>query len=84
MRKHSGLSTVVGAVFLVAVVVTSLSYVTYSMNTLGNFSESLITEEKRQQAKQDESFEILSMDITPANKLDGVVKKTAQIHLEIK
>jgi hypothetical protein len=84
MRKHSGLSTVVGAVFLVAVVVTSLSYVTYSVNTLGNFSESLITEEKRQQAKQDESFEILSMDITPANKLDGVVKNTGQIPLEIK
>ena len=63
MRKHSGLSTVVGAVFLVAVVVSSLSYVTYSMNTLGNFSESLITEEKRQKDKQDEAFEILSMDI---------------------
>jgi len=35
MRKHRGLSAVVGAVFLVAVVVSALSYVTYSMNVLG-------------------------------------------------
>lgn len=84
MRKHRGLSTVVGAVFLVAVIVSALSYVTYSMNVLGTFSESLITEEKRQQDKQDEEFEIMSVNITPANKLDGIVKNTGQIPVEIK
>jgi|CXWL01.1.fsa_nt_gi hypothetical protein len=84
MRKHRGLSAVIGTVFLVAVVVSSLSYVTYSMNVLGNFSESLITEEKRQKDKQGEEFEITSVDITPTNKLDGVVKNTGQIPLEIK
>ena len=56
MRKHRGLSAVVGTVFLVAVVIGALSYVTYSMNILGNFSESLITEEKRQKNKQNETF----------------------------
>ena len=84
MRKHSGLSSVVGMVFLVAIVVGSLSYVTYSMNILGNFSESLITEEKRQKDKQSEAFEISSIEITPANKLDGVVTNTGQVPLEIK
>lgn len=84
MRKHRGLSAVVGTVFLVAVVIGALSYVTYSMNILGNFSESLMTEEKRQKDKQGEEFEITSVKITPANKLDGVVKNTGQVPLEIK
>jgi len=84
MKKHRGLSAVVGAVFLVAVVISALSYVTYSMNVLGNFSESLITEEKRQKDKQGEEFEITSIDITSANKLDGIVTNTGQVPLEIK
>lgn len=84
MRKHSGLSTVVGTVFLAAVVVSSLSYVTYSMNVMGNFSESLIIEEKRQQDKQGEEFEITSVNMTSANKLDGIVTNTGQVPLEIK
>lgn len=84
MRKHRGLSAVVGTVFLVAVVIGALSYVTYSMNILGNFSESLMTEEKRQKDIQSEKFEIISVDITPTSKLDGVIKNTGQIPLEIK
>jgi len=84
MRKHSGLSTVVGTVFLAAVVVSSLSYVTYSMNVMGNFSESLITEEKRQKDKQGEGFEITSIEIDPQSKLSGIITNTGQIPLEIK
>ena len=84
MRTHRGLSAVVGTVFLVAVVIGALSYVTYSMNILGNFSESLITEEKRQKDKQGEAFEITSVEITPASKLDGIITNTGQIPLEIK
>ena len=84
MRKHRGLSAVIGSVFLVAVVVSSLTYITYSMNTLGNFSESLITEEKRQNDKQSEEFEITSVTMTPASKLDGVVTNTGTVPLKIK
>lgn len=84
MRKHRGLSAVIGTVFLVAVVIGALSYVTYSMNILGNFSESLITEEKRQKDKQGEDFEITSVNMTATNKLDGVVTNTGQVPLEIK
>jgi len=83
MKKHRGLSAVIGAVFLVAVLIGALSYVTYTMNVLGNFSESLITEEKRQKDKQGEQFEISSLS-SVGNKLDGVVKNTGDIPLEIK
>ena len=61
MSSHRGLSAVVGTVFLVAVVIGALSYVSYSMDVLGNFSESLIAEESRQKDKQGEAFEISSI-----------------------
>ncbi len=83
MRKHRGLSTAVGTVFLVAVVIGALSYVTYSMNVLGNFSEYLITEEKRQKDQKTESFEISSLQIDAQSKLDGVVKNTGEIPVKI-
>lgn len=83
MRKHRGLSAIVGTVFLVAVVIGALSYVTYSMNVLGNFSESLIAEEKRQKDQKTESFEISSLQIDAQSKLDGVVKNTGEIPVEI-
>ncbi len=84
MNSHRGLSAIVGTVFLVAIVIGALSYVTYSMNILSDFSESLITEEKRQNDKQSEALEITSVEITPANKLDGVITNTGQIPLNVK
>jgi len=83
MKSHRGISAVVGTVFLIAVVVGSLSYVSYSLELMGNFSESLIVEENRQKDKQAEAFEISSIDVTGANKLDGVVKNTGEIPLKL-
>jgi len=83
MKSHRGLSSVVGAVFLIAIVIGALSYITYSLETMGNFSESLIAEESRLKDKQREAFEITSMNITAGNKLDATIKNTGQIPLEI-
>ena len=67
-----------------AVVIGALSYVTYSMNVLSDFSQSLITEEKRQKDKQSVEYDVSSINIAPSNKLDGIVTNTGQIPLEIK
>jgi len=83
MKSHRGLSSVVGAVFLIAIVIGGLSYISNSMETMGNFSESLIIEESRLKNKHNEAFEITSIDITPANKLDGVIKNTGQIPVKL-
>jgi len=83
MKSHRGLSSVVGAVFLIAIVIGALSYITYSLETMGNFSESLIAEESRLKDKQRESFEVTSINVTGANKLDATIKNTGQIPLEI-
>ena len=79
MKSHRGLSSVVGAVFLIAIVIGALSYISYSIDIMGNFSEALITEESRIKDKQREAFEVTSIDITAANKLDGVIKNTGQV-----
>jgi len=84
MSSHRGLSAVVGTVFLAAVVISAISYVSYSMETMGNFSESLIVEEKRQQEKQTEAFEIRTISVDGANKLDGVIKNTGEIPVQLK
>jgi len=83
MNSHRGLASVVGAVFLIAIVIGALSYITYSIGIMGNFSEALITEESRLKDKQSEAFQITSIDFTAANKLDVVIKNTGQIPLKI-
>ncbi len=83
MKSHRGLASVIGAVFLIAIVIGALSYITYSLEIMGNFSESLIAEESRFKDKQREAFDITSIDITGANKLDAVIKNTGQIPLKI-
>ncbi len=84
MKSRRDLSAVVGTVFLVAVVIGALSYVSFSLETMGNFSESLIAEESRQKDKQDELFEITSIEVQQGtNKLDGNIKNSGEIPLEI-
>ena len=58
MRSHRGLSSVVGAVFLIAIIISSLTYISYSLETMGTFSEALITGEQRIRDKQGEAYEI--------------------------
>jgi len=82
MSSHRGLSAVIGTVFLVAVVIGALSYVSYSLEIMGNFSESLIVEESRQQDKQSEAFEISSLDLSDVT-LDGVIKNTGELPIEL-
>jgi len=83
MRSHRGLSSVVGAVFLIAIIVSSLTYISYSLETMGSFSEALITGEERMRDKQGEAYQITSIDITGTNKLDGVIKNTGEIPVKI-
>ncbi len=83
MKSHRGLASVIGAVFLIAIVIGALSYITYSLEIMGDFSEALITEESRIKDKQSEAFQITSIDFTTANKLDVVIKNIGQIPLKI-
>jgi len=39
MKSHRGIATIVATVFLVAIVVGALTYISYSLETMANFSE---------------------------------------------
>ena len=45
MRNRRGLSTVVGAVFFIIAATTVISYISYSMNSIDQFSQSIIVAE---------------------------------------
>ncbi len=64
MKSRRGITTIVATVFLIAVVVASLTYITYSLELMANFSEKLVTEESRKKAIQDESFELTFVNVT--------------------
>ena len=83
MKTHRGLSAVIGTVFLIAIVVGALSYVTYSLDLLGNFSEQLISEESRIKNVQNEAFQLTYANVTDDDKFDATIKNTGKIPLEI-
>lgn len=83
MKSHRALSSIVGTVFLVAIVISALSYVSYSLDTMGNYSELLISEESRLNEKKQEVFEVQSITNNSASKLDGVIKNTGEIPVKL-
>ncbi|GEM_PF-2054924 len=83
MRSRRGLHTIVGAVIFTAVMISALSYVSYSLDLLGNFSETVIVEDSRQRDKDSESFQISSVKMTSANKLNATIVNTGNIPLTL-
>jgi len=63
MRKRRGLSTVVGAVFFVIAVTTTIAYVSHSMNSISDFSQSVIVLQSENTNRGNEQIEITSVTI---------------------
>ncbi len=64
MRYRRGLSTVVGAVFFVIATTTVITYITYSMNSIDNFSQSVIVSESQNIDRGREEITISQVTIT--------------------
>ena len=63
MRKRRGLTTVVGGVFFLIVIVTAASYLTYSMNLFENFSENVYAADQERENRKKESFDVSKLTI---------------------
>lgn len=63
MKKRRGLTTVVGGVFFLIVIITAASYLTYSMNLFENFSENVFAVEQERENRKKESFDISKLTI---------------------
>lgn len=82
MTKHRGLSTLVGAVFFIIAASSTVAYVSYSMDVIDDFSQSVIIKESIDESRNSESFEIIDASITN-NKFDLTVHNTGQLPLKL-
>ena len=63
MKQRRALTTVVGGVFFLIVIVTAASYLTYSMNLFESFSENVFAAEQERENRKKESFDISKLTI---------------------
>lgn len=82
MRKRRGLSTVVGGVFFLIVIITAASYLTYSMNLFENFSETVFAVEQERENRKKESFDISRLTIEN-NKINLDVHNSGDIPVHL-
>ena len=63
MKQRRALTTVVGGVFFLVVIITAASYLTYSMNLFENFSEEVFAVDQERENRKNESFDISKLTI---------------------
>ncbi len=82
MRTRRGLSTVVGAVFFVIATTTVITYVTYSMNSIDNFSQSVIVSESENIDRGREGIDISKVTID-GGKFNMTVSNTGSLPVHL-
>lgn len=78
MRTRKGLSTVVGTVFAIIALTTTITYVSYSMGILDNYNQSVLTKNQQLTDVDKEKFQISSVTV-PNNKLNITVVNTGSL-----
>ena len=63
MKQRRALTTIVGGVFFLIVIVTAASYLTYSMNLFESFSENVFAADQERENRKKESFDISKLTI---------------------
>jgi hypothetical protein len=82
IKNRRGLSSIIGGVFFVIIMVTGTSYILYSMNQLDNFSQAIIAKNQQDRNKQQENFQITSVTLAN-NKFNVTVQNTGMIPINI-
>ena len=82
MTKRRGLTSVVGAVFAIIAIITAIGYVTYSMNLLEKFNQSVLvrTEESIDRGKED--FDIVKASVVN-DKLNITVQNSESLPVHL-
>ncbi len=63
MKQRRALTTVVGGVFFLIVIITAASYLTYSMNLFESFSQNVFAADQERENRKKESFDISKLTI---------------------
>ncbi|SHO46744.1 conserved exported hypothetical protein [Nitrosotalea sinensis] len=78
MKTRRGLSTVVGTVFAIIALTTTITYVTYSMNTLDKYNQSSLMKNQQLTDFDKEKFQISSVTV-PNNKFNITVSNSGSL-----
>lgn len=78
MKSRRALSTVVGAVFAIIALTSTVTYVSYSMGILDNYNQSVLTKNQQLSDVNKEKFQISSVTI-PNSKLNITVVNTGSV-----
>ena len=82
MRNRRGLSSIVGAVFFVIAMTVAIGYISFSMDTLDQFAQTVIVKAAVKEDKSNEKFEVSKVAIEN-NAFDITVTNEGQIPLKI-
>ncbi|MEO9278185.1 MAG: hypothetical protein ABI340_10460 [Nitrososphaera sp.] len=78
MRSRRGLSSVVGVVFAIIALGTTVGYITYSMNVLDNYNQSVLARNQQSADTINEKFQVSSVTFV-GNKLNVTVTNTGTL-----
>ncbi|HJU14141.1 MAG TPA: hypothetical protein VJ792_06745 [Candidatus Nitrosotalea sp.] len=80
MKSRRGLSTVVGTVFSIIALTTTVAYISYSMNTLNQYNNTVLSQNQQLGNTASERFQIGNVAVTN-NKLNITLLNTGSVPL---
>ncbi len=81
MKSRRAISSVVGMVFAIIALTTTITYISYSMGILNNFNQSVLTKNQQLTDVDKEKFQISSVTI-PNGKLNITVANTGSLPIQ--
>ncbi|MDE1764487.1 MAG: hypothetical protein KGH88_09665, partial [Thaumarchaeota archaeon] len=78
MKSRRALSTVVGAVFAIIALTSTVTYISYSMGILNNYNQSVLTKNQQLSDVNKEKFQISSVTV-PNSKLNITIVNTGSL-----
>ncbi|MHA7733890.1 LamG-like jellyroll fold domain-containing protein [Nitrosopumilus sp. S6] len=82
MKERRALSTVVGGVFFLIVIMTAASYLTYSMGLFDTFSQTVFVIDQEREDRQKETFEISNI-LIENKKFNLTVENTGELPIKL-
>src|SRR5574341_2164750 len=82
MKSRKGLSTVVGAIIFVIAASSTIGYVTYSMNTVDKYNQSVLEKNQEDVERSDEQLKITKVTVDN-NKFNITVQNTGSLPVNI-
>lgn len=82
MKSRRALSTVIGAVFAIIALTSTVTYISYSMGILNNFNQSVLTKNQQLTDVNKEKFQISSVTVSNS-KLNITVANTGSLPINL-